>query len=99
MKDKSFTNAMKQIAAEAEAEEILERGRIHRQQRNAKIFFWVRVVLLLAVPGGAVNYRVEMQKYVTDNWLAAPKPAIDSKTGAALAGIQDNAATRPWKHS
>lgn len=85
---------MNQIAAEAEAEQILERRLIHRRERNAKIFFWVRSVMLLAVLGGLVAYRVELQKYVSENLLAAPKPTIDSKTGAALAGIQENAAKR-----
>lgn len=94
MKDNAFTVSMNKIAAEAEAEQILERRQMHRRQRNAKIFFWVKCVLVLAIFGGLFAYRVELQTYVSENLLADPKPAIDSKTGAALAGIQENAVKR-----
>lgn len=54
----------------------------------------MRSVLLLAVLGGLGAYQVELQKYVSENLLASPKPTIDSKTGSALAGIQENAGKR-----
>lgn len=93
MKNNSFSRAMNQISAQAEA----EREKEARVEQRRKIFSKVRGVGLFLFGAGLLAsgfyYRAEVQQYISDKCFAA-KPQVDGETGEALAGLQEHANKR-----
>ncbi len=93
MSDNAFTNAMNQIAAEADAEQIRDAKFLRRQQIISRIRCGVGFLFLTALLAAGFVYRVELQQFASDK-LRATKPQISGETGAKLQGLQDQAAKR-----
>ncbi|TAL01966.1 MAG: hypothetical protein EPO07_07855 [Verrucomicrobia bacterium] len=93
MKNVAFTDAMNQIAAEAESLQQREEIAARRRQLYAKARGWVAGLLWAAFLGCGFYYHHELQQFFSEKFLAQ-KPRINGTTGAALKSIEAQAAKR-----
>lgn len=109
MKDKSFSQAMNQIAALDDTRRRQEAVRLARLARREKRSRILASVLWVAMFGTAFYYHTELQEFVSKNFFQAPKIRIGGmgagngtngigtdarSTGQNLKFIQEQAAKR-----
>lgn len=95
MSDKSFDQAMNQIAAQAEAAQLREQEAQRRQRLFAKVRVAFMFLLWTAALGCGFYYRAELQQFASDKFFSKPKVGqVDGNTSEALKGIQSQADKR-----
>lgn len=93
MSDKSFETQMKNIAAQDNALRLHEQKLARQAELKSRIIKVVVTLIFLGALAAGWYYREDLQKVATEK-LQPAKATINDGTGAALKGIQEQAAKR-----